>query len=134
MVIQLQHVISAINRKGDTANLYVFSSAVANSKKFRAKVITKNVKYGLAIIKLEGSGFNYVSLGDSSKIEEGQPIALCGYGHVFGCIPPLVWDYQQYQSHGDSRTKYVFTFKQDDNGVKRSLYYLSIRLYRFSRE
>ena len=87
--ITAEHVISAINRKGDAANVYAFFPAVGNSKKFRARVITKNIKYDLAIIKLEGSGFNHVRLGDSSKIEEGQPIALCGYpyGPVFGLHP-----------------------------------------------
>jgi S1-C subfamily serine protease len=87
--ITAEHVISAISRKGDAANLYVFFPAVGNSKKVRAKVITKNIKYDLAIIKLEGRGFNHVSLGDSSKIEEGQSIALCGYpyGPVFGLHP-----------------------------------------------
>ena len=87
--ITAEHVISAISRKGDASNLHAFFPAVGNSKKFRAKVITKNVKYDLAIIKLEGSSFNHVSLGDSSEIEEGQPIALCGYpyGPVFGLHP-----------------------------------------------
>ncbi len=87
--ITAEHIISAISRKGDTANLYAFFPAVGNSKKVSAKVVTRNIKYDLAIIKLEGISFNHVSLGDSSRIEEGQLIALCGYpyGPVFGLHP-----------------------------------------------
>ena len=56
--ITAEHVISAINRKGGADNVYAFFPAVGNSKKFRARVISENVKYDLAIIKLKGSGFN----------------------------------------------------------------------------
>ena len=87
--ITAEHVLNAINGKGDIDNLCVFFPEEGNSKKVRAKVVTRNIKYDLAIIKLEGRGFNHVNLGDSSKIEEGQPIALCGYpyGPVFGLHP-----------------------------------------------
>ncbi|MHC4455188.1 MAG: trypsin-like peptidase domain-containing protein, partial [Planctomycetota bacterium] len=69
--ITAEHVISAINKKDDEGNLYAFFPDVGNSKKFRARVLKKNTKYDLAIIKLEGSGFNHARLGNSSIVEEG---------------------------------------------------------------
>ncbi len=87
--ITAEHVLSAINRNGEIDNLYAFFPDTGNSIKVSANVVTKNIKYDLAIIKLKGSGFNYLKLGDSSKVEEGQSIALCGYpyGPVFGLHP-----------------------------------------------
>ncbi len=87
--ITASHVINAIYKKDDIDNLYVFFPETGNSKKNRAKVVADNQKYDFSIIKLEGSGYSYVSLGDSSKVEEGQSIALCGYpyGPVFGLHP-----------------------------------------------
>lgn len=87
--ITAEHVINVISKSGGIDNLYAFFPGVGNSKKVIAKVITKNIKYDLSIIKLEGSGFNHVKLGDSSNIEEGQQVALCGYpyGPVFGLHP-----------------------------------------------
>ncbi len=87
--ITAEHVLNAINRNGNIDNLYVFFPDEENSKKVSAKVVTRNIKYDLSIIKLNGSGFNYLKLGDSSIIEEGQSVALCGYpyGPVFGLHP-----------------------------------------------
>ncbi len=87
--ITAEHVISAIEKKDGVGNLYAFSQKNGISKKFRARVLTENVKYDLAIIKLEGSGFDHVRLGNSSNVEEGQSIAICGYpyGPVFGLFP-----------------------------------------------
>ncbi len=87
--ITAEHVISAIYQKDDIDNLYAFSPDTGSSKKVRIKVITENKRYDLSIIKLEGSGFSYVNLGNSSNVEEGQHIALCGYpyGPVFGLHP-----------------------------------------------
>ena len=87
--ITAEHVLSAINRNGEIDNLYAFFPDTGNSIKVSAKVVTKNIKYDLAIIKLKGSGFNYLKLGDSSIVEEGQSIALCcfPYGPVFGLHP-----------------------------------------------
>ncbi len=87
--ITAEHVISAINKKDDEGNLYAFFPDTGNSKKYRARVLSKNIKYDLAIVKLDGSGFNHVRLGNSSNVEEGQSIAICGYpyGPVFGLYP-----------------------------------------------
>ncbi len=87
--ITAEHVINEINKKGDEDNLYAFFPDVETSKKFRARVLAKNIKYDLAIIKLDGSGFNHVKLGNSSRIKEGQSIAICGYpyGPVLGLYP-----------------------------------------------
>jgi serine protease Do len=87
--ITAEHVISAINKNGDKGNLYAFFPDTGNSKKYRARVLSKNIKYDLAIIKLDGSGFDHVRLGNSSNVEEGQSIAICGYpyGPVFGLFP-----------------------------------------------
>ncbi|ODS33219.1 MAG: protease [Candidatus Scalindua rubra] len=87
--ITAEHVISAIYQKDDIDNLYAFFPKTGNSEKVKARVVTENKRYDLSIIKLEGSGFSYVQLGDSSTVEEGQSIALCGYpyGPVFGLYP-----------------------------------------------
>ncbi len=87
--ITAEHVISAIYQKDDIDNLYAFFPDTGNSKKVRIKVITENKRYDLSIIKLEGSDFSHINLGDSSNVEEGQSIALCGYpyGPVFGLHP-----------------------------------------------
>ncbi|WP_162532456.1 S1C family serine protease [Candidatus Scalindua japonica] len=87
--ITAEHVISAIARNGEMGNLYAFFPDTGNSIKVSAKLISKNIKYDLSIIKLKGSGFDYLKLGDSSSVKEGQSIALCGYpyGPVFGLHP-----------------------------------------------
>lgn len=87
--ITAAHVINAIYEKDDIDNLNVFFPETGNSTKIRAKIVIESQKYDLSIIKLEGGNFNYVNLGDSSKVEEGQSIALCGYpyGPVFGLHP-----------------------------------------------
>ncbi|MBZ0107965.1 MAG: serine protease [Candidatus Scalindua rubra] len=87
--ITAAHVINAIYEKDDIDNLNVFFPATGNSRKIRAKIVVESQKHDLSIIKLTGSNFNYVDLGDSSKVEDGQSIALCGYpyGPVFGLYP-----------------------------------------------
>jgi serine protease Do len=87
--ITAAHVINAISEKDDIDNLNVFFPETGNSRKIRAKIVVESQKYDLSIIKLVGSNFDYVNLGDSSKVEEGQSIALCGYpyGPVFGLYP-----------------------------------------------
>ncbi len=84
--ITAEHVINAIREKDDIGNLSVFFPQTGSSRKIRAKIVIESHKHDLSVIKLVGSDFNYVNLGDSSKVEEGQSIALCGYpyGPVFG--------------------------------------------------
>ncbi len=87
--ITAEHVISAIKEKDNINNLSVFFPETGSSRKIRAKIVIESSKHDLSVIKLVGNDFNYVNLGDSSKVEEGQSIALCGYpyGPVFGLYP-----------------------------------------------
>ncbi len=87
--ITAAHVINAICEKDDIDNLNVFFPETGNTRRIRAKTVIESQKFDLSVIKLVGSNFNYVNLGDSSKVEEGQSIALCGYpyGPVFGLYP-----------------------------------------------
>jgi len=51
--------------------------------------VARERKYDLALLKVEGSPFGALKAGDSTKVREGQPIALCGFpfGFMLGLHP-----------------------------------------------
>ena len=49
-----------------------------DGKKFSAKVLAKDSFQDIAILKVEGKDFNFIPLGDSSKIETGQTAIAIG--------------------------------------------------------
>lgn len=87
--ITANHAIEAITKNRRAADLRVFIPADKHRKGRAATIVAREPKYDLALLKVEGSIFNALDLGDSTKAREGQPIALCGFpfGFLLGLHP-----------------------------------------------
>lgn len=69
-IVTNRHVVDDPN-----AQYTVFTS---NGKKYDAKVIARDPSLDLAVIKINGSGFPYLTFADSSKLELGQSAIAIG--------------------------------------------------------
>lgn len=69
-IITNRHVVSDTN-----AGYTVFLN---DGRKFDAKVIERDTKLDIAIIKINGSNFPHLAFGDSDKIEVGQSVIAIG--------------------------------------------------------
>jgi len=55
-----------------------YTVLLASGKQLSAKVTYRDANNDIAIIKVSGSGFGYVSLGDSGSLQLGQTVAAIG--------------------------------------------------------
>lgn len=70
MVLTNKHVV--LDEEAD------YTVLTNDGKKYSAKVLAKDPTQDLAIIKIEGSNFPVVKLGDSSKLQTGQTVIAIG--------------------------------------------------------
>jgi len=87
--ITANHVVENITARRRAADLRVFLPADKNREGRPATIVAREPQYDLALLKVEGSIFNALEIGDSAKAREGQPIALCGFpfGFLLGLHP-----------------------------------------------
>lgn len=69
-IVTNRHVVS-----DESAEYTVFTN---DGKKHDAKVIARDPALDLAIIKINGSGFEHLAFGDSDKVEVGQTVIAIG--------------------------------------------------------
>ncbi|MDD3170595.1 MAG: trypsin-like peptidase domain-containing protein [Candidatus Pacebacteria bacterium] len=55
-----------------------FTVIIGPDQKFQAKVLDKDPLIDMAILKIEGSNFPYLNLGDSDKLELGESVLAVG--------------------------------------------------------
>jgi serine protease Do len=74
-IVTNKHVVS------DTAASYV--AVLSDNKRKKAEVLYRDPNNDLAILKIDGSGYPVLDLGDSSKLKVGQTVLGIGnaYGH-----------------------------------------------------
>ena len=70
LIVTNKHVVSQKN-----VEYTVFTN---NGKKYTAKVIARDSVLDIALIKIEGSNFPYLSLGDSDSLQVGQSVIAIG--------------------------------------------------------
>lgn len=70
LIVTNKHVVDQKN-----AEYTVFTN---DGKKHSAKIIARDPVLDIALIKIEGSGFPYLSLGDSDNLEVGQSVIAIG--------------------------------------------------------
>lgn len=87
--ITANHAIENITKRRRAADLRVFLPADKTRTGRPATIVAREPKYDLALLKVEGSIFNALDIGDSTKVREGQTIALCGFpfGFLLGLHP-----------------------------------------------
>jgi len=87
--ITANHAIEKITKRRRAADLRVFLPADKTRTGRPATIVAREPKYDLALLKVEGSIFNALEVGDSTKVREGQTIALCGFpfGFLLGLHP-----------------------------------------------
>jgi len=69
-IVTNRHVVS-----DEKAEYTIFTN---DGKKHEAKVIARDPSLDLAVIKINGSGFEHLSFGDSDKLEIGQTVIAIG--------------------------------------------------------
>ncbi len=69
-VITNKHVISQVNAE--------YTVQLSNGKKYPAKIIARDAVLDVGVLKINGSGFSYLTLGDSDKLEVGQQVVAIG--------------------------------------------------------
>ncbi|HHT9153788.1 MAG TPA: S1C family serine protease [Candidatus Hypogeohydataceae bacterium YC40] len=87
--ITAEHVIEAIKSDGKLEDLHAFFSKGGQFFSIKASLLNSIKQYDVAVLKLEGENFPALTLGDSSKVMEGQDVALCGFpfGTILGLYP-----------------------------------------------
>ena len=70
LLVTNRHVVSA-----DNVEYTVYTN---DGKKYEAKVIARDQVYDIALLKVSGSGFTYLTLGDSDTLEIGQTVVAIG--------------------------------------------------------
>ena len=87
--VTANHVVEAITKRRRAADLRVFIPSDKADTGRPATIVAREPKYDLALLKVKGSIFNALDIGDSTKVREGQPVALCGFpfGFLFGLHP-----------------------------------------------
>ncbi len=70
LIVTNKHVVDQKN-----AEYTVFTN---DGKKHAAKVVARDPILDIALIKIEGSGFTYLTLGDSDKLQVGQSVIAIG--------------------------------------------------------
>lgn len=66
------------NRHAAIGNASSFSVTLQNGKKYSATVLSRDPILDIAIMKITGSGFPYVRLGDSDALKLGQSVIAIG--------------------------------------------------------
>ena len=87
--ITADHALTPVAQAKRLTDLRVFLPADADRRGRAATIIARESRFDLAVLKVEGAGFDVLKLADSTKAREGQGIALCGYpfGFLFGLNP-----------------------------------------------
>lgn len=87
--ITANHAVENITKRRRAADLRVFIPADKTRTGRAATIVAREPKYDLALLKVEGSIFNALEIGDSTKVREGEPVALCGFpfGFLLGLHP-----------------------------------------------
>jgi len=70
LILTNKHVV--LDEKAD------YTVLTNDGKKYTAKVLAKDPVQDLAVLKIEGSNFPFVKLGDSSKLQIGQTVIAIG--------------------------------------------------------
>ncbi|MFN4181368.1 MAG: S1C family serine protease [Candidatus Paceibacteria bacterium] len=70
LLVTNRHVVSV-----DNAEYTVYTN---DGKKYDARVIARDQVYDIALLKVSGSGFTYLTLGDSDTLEIGQTVVAIG--------------------------------------------------------
>jgi len=88
-LVTANHVIEGITKRRRAADLRVFLPGDSDRRGRAATIVAREPKYDLVLLKVEGTIFNALEIGDSSRVREGQTIALCGFpfGFLLGLHP-----------------------------------------------
>ncbi len=70
LIVTNKHVAS-----GDDVEYTVYTN---DGKKYDAKVVARDQVYDIALLRVSGSGFTYLPLGDSDSLEVGQTVIAIG--------------------------------------------------------
>ena len=70
LIVTNKHVVEATNAE--------YTVLTNDGKKHTAKVIARDPTLDIALIKIEGSGYPYLSLGDSDTLQTGQSVIAIG--------------------------------------------------------
>ncbi len=83
------HVVPEVLAVEDQEYLAVFVGRGKYPQRRRARQVAMDLKYDLAILKIEGDPLPMLRLGDSDRVREGESIAFTGFpiGAVLGLYP-----------------------------------------------
>lgn len=89
LVVTNAHVVPEILAVEKKEYLAVFAGRGKHSQRRRARLVAMDLKYDLAILKIEGDPLPMLQLGDSDQVSEGESIAFTGFpiGAVLGLYP-----------------------------------------------
>ncbi len=89
LVVTNAHVVPEVLAVEDKEYLAVFAGRGKHPIRRRARQVAMDLKYDLAILKIEGGSLPMLQLGDSDQVREGQSIAFTGFpiGAVLGLYP-----------------------------------------------
>ena len=83
------HAIAAITKRHRLEDLRVFLPSDQDRQGHRARVVAREPRFDLAVLKVEGGDYVPLELGDSARVREGQRVAICGFpfGFLLGLHP-----------------------------------------------
>ncbi len=89
LVVTNAHVVPELLAVEEMEYLAVFAGRGKHPQRRRARQLAMDLKYDLAILKIEGDPLPMLRLGDSDRVREGESIAFTGFpiGAVLGLYP-----------------------------------------------
>ncbi|NQT52175.1 trypsin-like peptidase domain-containing protein [bacterium] len=83
------HVIVAFEKRKRLSHLRIFMHTLDDRRGIPATVLARMPRYDLALLKAEGDAYPCLEIGDSTKVREGQAIAVMGFpfGFLLGLHP-----------------------------------------------
>jgi S1-C subfamily serine protease len=83
------HVVEAVEKQGRLPHLRIFLHTLDDRRGIPATVVARDPTHDLALLKARGDAYPSLRIGDSTKVREGQPIALMGFplGFLLGLHP-----------------------------------------------
>jgi len=83
------HVVEGIEKQGRLPHLRIFMHTLDDRRGVPATVVARDPTHDLALLKAQGDAYPTLRIGDSTRVREGQPIALMGFplGFLLGLHP-----------------------------------------------
>jgi len=77
--VTANHALESIAERRRLDDLRVFLASDSDQRGEPAAIVARDARYDVALLQVKGGDYAPLELGDSTRLREGQAIALCGF-------------------------------------------------------